>query len=216
MSCVLQSRLSRNHIGISSRERRRCQLCDMTANGLGSGSPLAAHLTQPSRAALSLSRIALTVAGYQRVLPRAVGTPSRIRPSAIAWYVRPLRLSLIIRRVNSIGSAGEAPRRSPRARLAANASRVRWLINRRSYCEPEMMMFAAISPAGELVSISRSAKCNAQPSRRAASMRPAPSTTDLLSRSIFATSSPAAFRPRTADSAVSAPGRPFNDLALIP
>ena len=77
-------------------------------------------------------------------------------------------------------------------------------------------MFAAISPAGVLVSISKSAKCNAQPSRRAASMRPAPSTTDLLSRSIFATSRPAAFRPRTADSAASAPGRPLNDFALIP
>jgi hypothetical protein len=31
----------------------------------------------------------------------------------------------MIRRASSIGNAGRAPRRSPRARLAANASRVR-------------------------------------------------------------------------------------------
>jgi hypothetical protein len=69
----------------------------------------------------------------------------------------------MMRRVTSTGSAGAAPNRSPRARLAAKASRV--LISRRSYCEPEMMMLAAISPAGVLVSRSRSAKCSAQPSR---------------------------------------------------
>ena len=50
-------------------------------------------------------------------------------------------------------------------------------------------MFAAISPAGVLVSMSRSAKCSAQPSWRAASISPAPSLTDLLSLSIFATTS---------------------------
>ncbi len=77
----------------------------------------------------------------------------------------------MIRRVTSIGRAGAAPSRSPRARLAAKASRVRWLISRRSYCEPEMMMFAAISPAGVLVSMSRSAKCSAQPSRAARSIK---------------------------------------------
>jgi hypothetical protein len=46
------------------------------------------------------------------------------------------------------GRAGTAPSRSPRARLAARASLVRWLISRRSYCEAEMMMLAAIAPAG--------------------------------------------------------------------
>jgi Phage integrase family len=77
-------------------------------------------------------------------------------------------------------------------------------------------MFAAISPAGVPVSISKSAKCNDQPSRRAASIRPAPSTTDLLKRSIFATSNPAAFPSRTALSAAKAPGRPLIVFALIP
>ena len=37
-----------------------------------------------SAAALSLVTTARMVAGYQRVLPRAVGIPSAIRPSAIA------------------------------------------------------------------------------------------------------------------------------------
>jgi hypothetical protein len=56
-----------------------------------------------------------------------------------------------------------APSRSPRARLAGRAFRVRWLIRRRSYGEPEMMILAAISPAGVLVSMARSAKCSAHP-----------------------------------------------------
>jgi hypothetical protein len=77
-------------------------------------------------------------------------------------------------------------------------------------------MFAAISPAGVPVSISKSAKCNDQPSRRAASIRPAPSSTDLLKRSIFATSNPAAFPSRTALSVAKAPGRPLIVFALIP
>ena len=105
---------------------------------------------------------------------------------------------------------------SPLARLAAKASRVRWLISRRSYCEPEMMILAAISPAGVLVSRSRSAKWSAQPSRAARSIRPAPSTTERLNLSILATSNPAALPASTASRAASAAGRPFKDFALMP
>ena len=93
---------------------------------------------------------------------------------------------------------------------------MRWLISRRSYCEPEMMMLAAISPAGVLVSMSRSAKCSAQPSRAARSIKPAPSTTERLNLSILATSRPLALPSRTASRAAKAAGRPFRDLALMP
>jgi hypothetical protein len=64
-------------------------------------------------AALSLVTTALIVAGNQRVLPRTVGLPSAIRPSAIASNVRPLARSAMIGRVTSIGKAVAAPSRSP-------------------------------------------------------------------------------------------------------
>ena len=53
---------------------------------------------------------------------------------------------------------------------------MRWLISRRSYSEPEMIMLAANPPAGVLVSRSRSAKWSAPAFASGRSTRPAPST----------------------------------------
>lgn len=147
---------------------------------------IAGTVIHRSIAALSLSMTALIVAGYHFRLPREVGIPSAIRPSPIARQVNPLVRSRIMRRVISSGRRGTARSRSPRARLAAKASRARWLIRRRSYWEPEMMMLAAISPAGVLVSISRSAKCSAQHSR------PAPPPPVRFDRSIVVVYQPSA------------------------
>ena len=61
--------------------------------------------------------------------------------------------------------------------------------------------------------MSRSAKCSAQPSRAARSIKPAPSTTERLNLSILATNSPAALPPRTASRAAYGPAQPGDSLA---
>ena len=72
---------------------------------------------------------------------------------------------------------------------------------------------AAISPPGLLVSMSRSARCSAHPSRLVRSIKPAPSTTERLNLSNLATNSPAAFPPRTASRAAYGPAQPGDSLA---
>jgi hypothetical protein len=78
-----------------------------------------------------------------------------------------------------------------------------------------MMMLAAISPAGVLVSMSKSAKWSTHPSRAACSIKPAPSRTERLNRSNLATSRPSARPCRTSLIAANAPGLPFSDFALM-
>lgn len=106
-----------------------------------------------------------------------------MRPVAILRRLTPAAASVITRRNTESDTFIGCPSCIPAALRVARASRVRWLIRRRSNWENTIIMPAAASPAGVLVSAARSQVTSCQPSLRARSSRVPASAIERLTRS---------------------------------
>src|SRR6266699_389403 len=103
------------------------------------------------------------VAGYQRRPPCAVGMRSALSPFAIAARLWPAARSRLIGSIAYGDILGGRPSRTPCARLAASACRVRCEIKRRSKGAKVASTFATCSPAGVVVLRVQSRAASAQP-----------------------------------------------------
>src|SRR6185437_222839 len=94
-------------------------------------SPLV-HFSARIRAASWPLTTAFTVAGYHRLPPCAVGTPSALSAAAILPKLTPDVRLVTMRATTAAGNVGGRPSRTPAAFFAASAALVRWRTRSRS------------------------------------------------------------------------------------
>src|SRR6478752_10609760 len=115
------------------------------------------HFSARIRAASWPLTTAFTVAGYHRLPPCAVGTPSALSAAAILPKLTPDVRLVTMRATTSAGNVDGRPSRTPAAFFAASAALVRWRIRSRSSSEIAASIRATRRPFEVVRSASMSA-----------------------------------------------------------